>query len=547
MCTVMSCGKLSADRESRGTKWGNTWLSTSNALLIMNRNVKSLLSIAVSFIILLPNARGDDSSDRVASEIWHAAYLAVEEATELQAKDQRVEADIHYIVAEILYQGITREFPGFQAKVVPIKLEFVRERISDFRTARGEIGDKPDIVIAVPDLRSSRPGFYKDLFMDGGVNLASRKDLPAADNLGLAYEYYAGEDPEDQRRIIGGDTFDLNGTLLYPDGAPRFRMIYVNGGQATKHGLSLGEVARERYRQHNRAGGAYCGTCAGAFFSCLNTNDNEGAREGYLHIFPYNTISTGISRQRVSQVLSSDSPLLRYRNFGGDQLVTDVFHNGGNWIPLDMAASFPSVEVLATYSVPGHEIDKGAAIWSYRENVNKGRVVAIGSHPEGETNGEIRDLLEACFLYALDGMGKTKTKGILIPGETRFMNRSTTDGEPLHTKIGDGQVHYFDIIVPEETPNLNLEIKGKSGFDFHYYLNPEEIDFTVPTEFQDQQDGSVKSFSKKLRPGKWILAVECASRVKTEIREARDSTYFEVINNRELLNGVEYEITLDLR
>lgn len=503
--------------------------------------------MGVFLLLLLPNAVGENTSDRVASEIWYAAYLAVEEATKLQVNDHRIEADIQYRVAEILYQKISREFPEFRPKVVSIKLEYLRECISDFEDSQEDHTDEPFTVIAVPGHKPSRPGFYKDIFMDGGVNLASRKDLPAADHLGLAYEYYAGEDPEVQSRVIGGDTFDLNGTLLYPDGAPRFRMIYVNGGQATKHGLSLGEVARERYRQHNREGGSYCGTCAGAFFSCLNTNDNEGAREGYLHIFPYKTIGTGISSQQVSHVISPSSPLLRYRNFGGDQLVAGILHNGGNWIPLDMAASFPKVEVLATYSIPGHDIDKGAAIWSYREKAATGRVVAIGSHPEGETSGEIRDLLEACFLYALDGVGKAKTKGILLPGETRLMNRSSTDEEPLHTRIGDGQVHYFEIVIPEDTPTMSLKIEGKSGFDFHYYLNPGDIDLSDTTEYRNQEAGSTKVFSRKMSPGKWILAVECASRVETEIRESPDSTYFEVIHNRELLNGVEYGISLDFR
>ena len=96
--------------------------------------------------------------------------------------------------------------------------------------------------------------------MDGGVNLSSRRDLPAADSLGLSYEYYAGENPEDQNDVIGGNLQDLNGVLLYQDGAPRYRMVIVNGGRATKHGLSLGESIREKYRIHHRRGGAYCGT-----------------------------------------------------------------------------------------------------------------------------------------------------------------------------------------------------------------------------------------------------------------------------------------------
>ena len=33
-------------------------------------------------------------------------------------------------------------------------------------------------------------GYYKDVFMDSGVNLTSRQDLPAARYLGLDWEVY---------------------------------------------------------------------------------------------------------------------------------------------------------------------------------------------------------------------------------------------------------------------------------------------------------------------------------------------------------------------
>lgn len=34
-------------------------------------------------------------------------------------------------------------------------------------------------------------GYYKDIFIDGGVKLNSMKRMPAADLLGLSVEYYA--------------------------------------------------------------------------------------------------------------------------------------------------------------------------------------------------------------------------------------------------------------------------------------------------------------------------------------------------------------------
>ena len=101
-------------------------------------------------------------------------------------------------------------------------------------------------LFAQTDSDSSSPpvGFYKDLFMSSGVNLSSRKSLPAAESLGLSYEYYAGKDAEIQNRLMTGEQHDTNGVLLYPDGAPRFRMIYVNGGGATNHGKSRQIISR---------------------------------------------------------------------------------------------------------------------------------------------------------------------------------------------------------------------------------------------------------------------------------------------------------------
>ena len=37
--------------------------------------------------------------------------------------------------------------------------------------------------------------------MSSGVNLSSRKTLPAAESLGLSYEYYAGKDAEIQTDV----------------------------------------------------------------------------------------------------------------------------------------------------------------------------------------------------------------------------------------------------------------------------------------------------------------------------------------------------------
>ena len=102
-------------------------------------------------------------------------------------------------------------------------------------------------------------GYYKDVFMDSGINVTSRRDLPATRFLGLSMEAFVSaphspnkltlRDTVIQNEMICGSADDLNGILLYPDGEPRFRMIYMNGGRATKHGNSLTPKGRANIQQ----------------------------------------------------------------------------------------------------------------------------------------------------------------------------------------------------------------------------------------------------------------------------------------------------------
>ena len=133
-------------------------------------------------------------------------------------------------------------------------------------------------------LQSATPGFYKDLFMDGGKELTSRTSLPAAVSLDLSMEYLATDDQTIQTKIMIGNDYDENGILLYPDGAPRFRLIYTNGGSATGHGNSLGEQGRQRVRSFYYNGGSYSGSCAGAFIVSVSYMVS-GTYEPYYHIW----------------------------------------------------------------------------------------------------------------------------------------------------------------------------------------------------------------------------------------------------------------------
>jgi len=396
-----------------------------------------------------------------------------------------------------------------------------------------------DVTEPAPSIENATAeGFYKDIFMSSGVKLSSRKILHAADSTHLSYEYYAGKHVTRQNQILVGTPDDTNGVLLYPDGQPRFRMIYVNGGGATAHGQSLTTDGRNNLRRFYDQGGSYCGSCAGSFLSGRNVDVRTEPRDGYLHIFPYNTLNTGLKKARVGHFIPKQSPLLKYRRFGEDDYVADIYHNNGNWLSLAEGPHLKDTTVLALYDNPGHKTHRGAAIWSYRKNDSTGRIVNIGCHPEGVDNGERLALTEACFLYALDGTGKVQIKDDLTDGQVRTMDRHSADRMPERTRIGDRQFHHFRFQVAPETPRVRITLQHKSRAVLHLYLK------SGKPAFRSQADHTVRpgrgTFSTRLTPGVWYVSVECATAVNAV--QDMDSGFYRYYGNTWILNGVPYSI-----
>ncbi|MEZ6094340.1 MAG: serine hydrolase [Pirellulaceae bacterium] len=385
-----------------------------------------------------------------------------------------------------------------------------------------------------------RDGFYKDIFMSGGKHLTSRKVLPAAESLNLDYEFYAGADAAWQNQMIIGSDTDENGVLLYPDGAPRFKLIYVNGGSATAHGKSLTRSGRDRIRTFSHAGGSYCGSCAGAFLSGRNVDQGEPRRLGYLHLFPYNTLNTGIKKTNVNHQIPSSSPLHHYRDFGSDNMVENVYHNGGNWLRND--ASLPDVEVLATYELPQHKIDGGTAIWAFHPDENRGRIVDIGSHPEGAITGEKLALMEACILYGLDGTGKPKLKPTLENGERRAITATSKDNNPDFARIGDLQYHHFAFDVDESRPWVEIIATADEHVKLRLFVAKESLAFADSTELADSATNETNRFVQHCSPGRWYVSVFCDTSVET-IADP-DSGFHRYIGDRSILNGAAYSIEL---
>lgn len=404
-------------------------------------------------------------------------------------------------------------------------------------------------------------GYYKELFMNGGIALTSRRTLPAADALGLKMEFYAsatGEkisavDTLTQQQIFCGYSEDSNGWLLYPDGAPRYRVMYVNGGSAGKHAVSLTEQGRKRIQEFVAAGGSYVGTCAGAYFATAGSKRNgKGVinRKIYLHLWPGIMHSTHLNKSQTPLRIERKSPLLRYYDFGGDYVVDSVRHNGGGYALGEEAGTLPEkTEVLARYVFKNNskvQIDNKPAIWAYKGGENSGRAVLIGSHPEAIKRGERLELMSAALLYAMDGNAKPQVKGVLTPNQLREMCLKTEDNKPEYTRIGDRQYHHFEITVPKHCQRLVISLngyKGEDNFDLTLCAKSKELAFAHNAPWKVETKGCNKELViEKPKAGKWFISVYCATAVGSFVDEF-GTTY---TGRTDVLNGVPYSVKATL-
>jgi hypothetical protein len=383
----------------------------------------------------------------------------------------------------------------------------------------------------------SSEGYYKVLFMDGGVHLTGKVSLPAANYLSLSMEHLATEETDTQAFVMISNSNDDNGRLLYPDGAPRYRVIFTNGGTSTNHGNSLGEEGRERVRTFYNNGGSYTGSCAGAFLACLS-NSSTGVNEAYYHLWPGRTITTNLFDTPTGHYIEPGSPLLDYYDFGGDMYIASVYHNGGCYT---RSLDFPAeTEVLLRYNYSSKSMHQQPSCWAYKTGNNSGRVCVTGSHPESETGGERLQLMAAMIQYALDGQGAVQVKGALDNGLTRYMDKATADNDPGYTKIGDKQYHHFQVDIPAGTSELAIILDGDTGYDLNLYAHPGTFAFNSVADYKQVSAGGYKSlYISNPSEGAWYIAVECATTVNAE----NQTWGYQYSGSLGVLNGVPYSIT----
>ena len=383
--------------------------------------------------------------------------------------------------------------------------------------------------------QATEPGYFKDVFVDGGVSLTTMVEFLAAEGLGLSLEILGTSDPGFQDNIIISSANDSNGHLLYPDGQPRFRMIYVNGGSSTNHGNSLGETGRDRLRTFYYNGGSYMGSCAGAYLACLHSQAS-GENPAYLHIWPGRAQPSGLTDAYTDHDIPPDSPLLSYNDFGSDSLISGIRHNGGCWAREDIDFPRETVALLRyhTPELPG--MDEKLSTWAYKATPEQGRIVVTGSHPEFEPSGEVFDLTQAMLLYALDGCGEPEVKAHLANGFPRSMNLYFEDGQPEFTRIGDRQYHHFSIMVPEMARRLMVDLDAEDSFEFNLYADPDSFAFEGTASYTSPESGSEHSLEIAIdEPGLWYIGVECATSVSSA-----GTMYW---GQTQVLNGIAYTIT----
>ena len=396
---------------------------------------------------------------------------------------------------------------------------------------------QPKILTDVPE-----QGYFKDIFIDSGIQIAEHEYTPAVRNLGLSHETLrlGDETPDNlaiQEMIFCGSEEDLNGRLLYPDGAPRFKCIYVYGGLATYHGNSLGETGRDRFRAFYDNGGSYVGSCAGAYLCCKGF-DVTHLPKGYLGIWPDTCDEAAIEDIFPTYELPEDSPLLRYDDFGGDRMVDSVEHCNGPFFSRWEAV--PGTEVLACNRLEGSVLDGNPSLIAFKRSEESGRLILSGGHPELPEGGEQLDLMSAILSYAIDGRGSARLKAMLDNGETREMTSSTADGDPGHAMIGDLQYHHFAFFLPKKARNVRVRLESLSGHNLSLRMSEGAFAFRDEAACSVENEEPVKELVfDRLPAGTWYIGIQCEETVKVT-----DERCYDIYEGAEVLNGVPYTVSV---
>ena len=411
--------------------------------------------------------------------------------------------------------------------------------------------------------------YYKDIYLDGGCELnPGIKENGVVINGRLPYamaktgitdaeyflstvddvdEGYTDADQGYQNERIIGTPEDVNGVLLYPDGDPRFRLIYVFGGHSGPHGESLGTIGRSRVKEFYENGGSYVGSCAGAY---LSGKFAAGGIMPYFNIWENgkmvgtNVGNSSIDLEMVSGVFAD------YYGPAEGVLVSGARHNGGGYMDTAPAGT----EAIALFkNEKGKDSHRARfydkpGVWAYKASAASGRVVVTGSHPEDAADGDVLNLTASMFRYAWDGSGTAKVKGVLRNGDMIPMTKGTDDNQPAYTAIGDRQCHHFVVHLSAPVKALTVEVQAQGDYDMEVYLKKDTFAFpdSEPDYAAKQPGGHQTLVTGALEAGLWYVTVRCATTV-TATEVITDPAHgrgrrFVYSGKTGVLNGVPYTV-----
>jgi hypothetical protein len=373
-------------------------------------------------------------------------------------------------------------------------------------------------------------GFYCDVFQDEGTDINGPNMKTNCDFIYYSMEHLnTSNDINGQAEIMIENENDDNGYLLYPDGNPRFAIIYYHGG-SMGHSTDLGSDGRQRVRDHYYHGGSQFGSCAGSYMlSSSGTN--------YFKIWPGRMNAENISNTRVDKIINEGSPFIGILDFEVGEVISNVYHNNGGSVD---TTDIPDGTVICAMH-NSTKLKGYADIWSWKDNDTTGRVLGITGHPEGNSATAQKRYMGACMLYLTQCLGKPNLKSNLENGVTIQMDKETSDNDPLRTKIGDKQYHHF-LLDCKDAKNVEINVNGEEGFDFHLFVAKDTFAFNNTAEFADSTAGNSKTLTiPRLETGTWYVGVKLNTAVDT-----RSGNIFpEYYDNLEVLNGIGYSVKTD--
>ena len=459
--------------------------------------------------------------------------------------------------------------------------------------------DKASVTENSEPLDTKARGYYKTLFVDGSTgltHLVDIADLPWIKAMGLEddYECISVSNTKERDSLtalgimrgapLGQDATwtDKNGVLMYPDGKPRFRTVYVNGGNSQRHGKFLGADGRKRFHDYYTKGGSYVASCAGAFLACQfvdgkNSYNSATEDNNFTYgLFPGNLVHTSmpVSISKYGPVFHAIKALTDFGSFAAGDTLDLVYHHGGGYLPYSYNYQLdPQPERLFSYQYTGdpksatdstlytyynlmHYANHGkiknkvdsTCIWAYKSTSTSGKAVLCGSHPEDNVSPSQIALMKDMVNYALEGNGSATYKAELVLGQSREMNASWSDNNPSFAKIGDRQYHNFKIVANEPIKNFRLTLDSdydaSSGINLYLSLRKGNVAWISDADYVLCNKGGQKTITiKELPKGTWYAGVFCATTVtSTRKNETSYLKFHRYTGKTETLEGIAYSI-----